>query len=729
MNTEQNNHKKHQPDQLRRTERYDLDLRPQLIFCAVEAVLLLALALVLNISTGISDSSVSLYVSAFSLAFYLLSAGTVCIFFSIKYHKLKQARKNADRHDTVIYDLFRYSIDIPYALVDASGEVKVMNGALQDILGHKSAVSGVHLSEFCPIGINALASRSKNRDVYHRDPILDLPEQTPLEQTPTVRLADGKRYAVTSYSLNIQDSGYHLIFFENNEALLSLREKMDSQSTVVAYVAIDNLQELTKYIRADYRTAAAQVEALLEEWASSMNGFIREHERNEYIAIFPKCALDRQMAQDFPIQQKIMALSIGDNSFPVTVSMGISEYGDTLAEKEKYALTALSMAIGRGGNQVAVRKGDDHIFFGGTHKTMENNTSVVSRISASLIGSSVMECSNVLIMGHANPDFDSIGACVGMARFCMSVIDSELSGSRKKPSVRIVVDKSSETFRLCSEILSDMDCYDGTFISKEAALDLVGSDTLLIITDVNNQKIYECPDLADTVPNIAIIDHHRIAAEFTFNPFLQYIEATRSSSSEIVSEILEQSKFADTLSKEEATLLLAGIMLDTKNFTRNTGAQTFSLSHYLYNRGAHTEVAKELFRDDLDELLLTSAFESNARIYGEDRNIAISWIPDDHRIKPCDRTIVSKVADKLLSAKGIDAAFALVQIDDDVVISGRSLGKINVQLILERLKGGGHFNMAGAQLHLCTVSSATDLLLGAIDDYYKYDHKTVNAED
>ena len=215
MNKDSTN-KRNQPDQIRRAGRYDLDLRPQLIFCVVEAVLLLALGLALNLISGIDSERVRLYVAVFSLIFYLLSAGILCIFFSVKYRKLKQARKNADLHDTVIYDMFRYSIDIPYALVDAEGEVKVMNGALQDVLGYKSAVSGVHLSEFCPISITALASRSKNRDVYSDSPILDLPEQTPMEQVPTVRLAGGDRYAVTSYSVNIQGSGYYLVFFENN---------------------------------------------------------------------------------------------------------------------------------------------------------------------------------------------------------------------------------------------------------------------------------------------------------------------------------------------------------------------------------------------------------------------------------------------------------------------------------------------------------------------------------
>lgn len=712
-----------QSTQSKRAGRYDLDMRTQFIFCVVEAVILLALCVGLCLMPGIKNNSVRFYTTLLILIFYAGSAGSICVFYSIKYKKLKEARMWADLSDTEIYDMFRYVINVPYALVGSDGKVRVMNGALQDILGHKSAVSGIDFSEICPLHIKSVASRSANRQVYHSSPILDLPEESPLGQTPVVRLSDDRRYSVHSYAMMIQDKEFYFVMFRDVNTLLELREETERESTVVAYITIDNLQELTQYIRADYRTASAQIELLLEEWVEQMDGFIREYERNKYVAIFPKKSLDEQMADDFSIQRKIMSLKIGDNSFPVTISMGISAQGETLAEKDDFAMAALSMAIGRGGNQVAVKNGENYIFFGGTHKTIENNTSVVSRVSGDLLYQSIINASNILIMGHCNPDFDSIASCVGLARFCFSALDSHFSAGEEKPAVNIVVNKHRNEFDICRAGLVGLDMYDGVFIGKDAALDLVTPDTLLLITDVNNIKIYECPDLARTVKNIAVIDHHRLADELEFTPFLQYIETTRSSASEIVSEILQQSRFSDTLAKEEATLLLAGVMLDTQNFTRNTGAQTFALAHYLYTRGAHTEVAKEMFKDDLEEILLTGEFESTAKIYGEDKNIAISWMPDNRVGKQSDRIIVSKVADKLLSAKGIDAAFALVRIGDDIVISGRSTGKINVQLILERLKGGGHFNMAGAQIQNSTIAGTRELLLGAIDDYYRYDHK------
>ena len=232
---------------------------------------------------------------------------------------------------------------------------------------------------------------------------------------------------------------------------------------------------------------------------------------------------------------------------------------------------------------------------------------------------------NILIMGHANPDFDSIGSCVGVARFALSVLKNnsthKASYSRK---VNIIINKSSETVEACLEHLKQDEEYKDIFIDKSAAMDLVTSETVLIICDVNNPIIYEAPELIETVSDIAIIDHHRLANTLPFEPFLQYIETTKSSASEMVSEMLMRSRFGDLLHKEEAEVLLSGIMLDTNNFTRNAGAQTFETTHYLYSCGAHTGVVREFFNESLDNVLLEGEFESKARIYRD--CVAITWL-------------------------------------------------------------------------------------------------------
>ncbi len=702
-----------------------------MLFCVAEAIVLLALLAVFCIFfRKDGNEGIVAAVSVAVMIFYILSAGSICAINFARSYKAKKTRRENMHLETEIYDIFRYTIDLPYALIDMDGKVKIMNGALQNILGYRKAVSGIDLAEFCSVPAKVLIQGAKNRNDYIENTIYDFPGGLDSSENSVTRLSDGRRYEVVSYIFKIRGENYYFLIFKDTEEILSLLEREEKESTVVAYIVLDNLQELTQYVRADYRAASAEVENIIKAWVTEMNGFIREYENDKYVAVFSKSELDKQMDKDFEISHKIMDLKIGDNSFPITISMGISPVGSTLSEKERSAFDALSIAIRRGGNQIAIcrENSSDYLFFGGTHKTIENNTSIVSRVSGDILESKIKESSGVLIMGHSSPDFDSIGSAVGIARFAMSVISNSFAElpEDKRPQVNIIVDKNNDTFNICREQLAPMKIYEDIFIGKEAAKDLVDSETVLIICDVNNPYIYEAPELVGTVRNIALLDHHRLAHALTYTPFLQYVEATKSSASEIVSEILLRSKYSDTLHKEEAEVLLSGIMLDTNNFTRNAGQQTFEITHYLYSRGAHTGVVREFFNESLEELLLADEFESNARLYRD--CIAITWMSAETSDIASHRIIASKVADKLLRIRGVEASFALVKIDDDVVISGRSKGGINVQLILERLKGGGHFDIAGAQVKGASLTASCEMLKDAIDDYFEYDHKK-SAED
>ncbi len=715
--------------QVRRSERFWSDAVSPLIVCTLEAVMLIGICAILNLFAKSEETRhVVSIISTLSLPFYLFSAGTLCLLYSLKSRRTKRARLEAEQMETEIYDMFRYMIDLPYAIVDPQGKVKIINGALQDVLGFKSAVSGIDISEFCSVPIKYMTNSARNRDVYVSDTMYDMPQNARTSDVHISRLPNGRRYEVISYIFKTQGENYFFVVFEDTENYLALAEKFESENAVVAYIVLDNLQELTEYVRADYRSASTEAENIIREWIALMNGFVREYANDKYIAVFSKENLDEQMRNDFDIQKRIMDLKVGDNSFPITLSMGIAATDGSFQEKEKAASRALSIAISRGGGQIAVKKGEssDYIFFGGTHKTIENNTSIVSRVSGQILEDKIRKCSNVLIMGHANPDFDSVGACVGAARFAVSVIEEAHSnvapGSR--PQVNIVIDKSSDSFKTCMSQLRPLGIYENIFIERAIAKDLVSSDTVLIICDVNNPLIYQAPELMETVNNIALLDHHRLAAALTYEPFLQYVQTTKSSASEIVAEILMQSRFSDSLHKEEAEVLLSGIMLDTHNFTRNAGAQTFETAHYLYSRGAHTGVVREFFNESLEELLLTGEFESKARIYRD--SIAITWMTIDRPGTSEDRVVASKVADNLLNIKGVKASFALIKIDENVSISGRSKGEINVQLILERLKGGGHFDIAGAQIRNESLTKACEMLKDAIDDYFEYDYNNSN---
>ncbi len=696
-----------------------MDLRIPFAVCAAVGMVLLCACTVI----GYLEIS-SLPLGWFGLGAVSIFAVTVTIVFLVyllRYLRLREAVTAADRINTDIYDMFRYVIDVPYAVIGRDGVVKIINSALQDVLGYHSPVCNIRLSEFCPVPIDIIAvSAHGAKTSAHASDLLP--------DGPVTRLGNGKRYELQSYPMRIDGEEYFFTVFRDVSGLLELKEKADRENPVVAYIALDNLQELTQFVRASYRETASRIEQILQDWVKGLDGMIREYDRDKYLAVFSEEMLERCIADRFGILGKVMDVKIGDNTFPVSVSMGIASIGGSMGDKERAAYAALEVALSRGGNQVALRRdvGGNLEYFGGTHKILESNSSINSRVSASVLATKIRECGNVLIMGHSNPDFDSVGACVGAARFTLSVLQAKAKEEGRLPTsippVHVVINRSCDTFRTCYAHLAGLTEYTEMFIDREAGMNAVTSDTLLIIVDANNRFIFEAPDLPGSVQHIALIDHHRLVKEPDFSPFLNYIEPTKSSASEIIAEMMQQSEYADCLQKEEANLLLSGIMLDTNNFTRNAGAQTFEITHYLYSRGAHTSVTREFFNQDLEDMRIASAFDSTARIYRD--VIAITWLNTDRDPSPEDRVAAAKAADNLLSLKGIEASFAMVLMNDTVAISGRSKGDINVQLILEKLQGGGHFDVAGAQVKNATLQSAYELLKAAINEYFEYDYKT-----
>ncbi len=695
-----------------------MDLRVPFAVCAaVGLVLLCACAIIGHLNVP------SLPLGWFGLGavcIFTATCTTLFIVYLSRYLRLREAITAADRVNTEVYDMFRYVIDVPYAVIGRDGVVKIINSALQDVLGYRSPVCNIRLSEFCavPIDIIAVSAHGAKTSAHASDL---------LPEGPVTRLGNGKRYELQSYPMRIDGEEYFFTVFRDVNGMLELKEKADRENPVVAYIALDNLQELTQFVRASYRETASRIEQIIADWVKGLNGMIREYDRDKYLAVFSEEMLEKCIADRFDILTKVMDVKIGDNTFPVSISMGVASIGGSMGDKERAAYAALEVALSRGGNQVALRRdvGGNLEYFGGTHKILESNSSINSRVSAGVLATKIRECGNVLVMGHANPDFDSVGACVGAARFATGVLQAKAEAEGLSPSaipsVHVVIDRKCDTFRTCFAHLSPLPEYAEMFIDREAGMNAVTSDTLLIIVDANNRYIFEAPDLPGSVQHIALIDHHRLVKEPDFAPFLNYIEPTKSSASEIIAEMLQQSEYADCLQKEEANLLLAGIMLDTNNFTRNAGAQTFEITHYLYSRGAHTSVTREFFNQDLEDMRIASAFDSTARIYRD--VVAITWLNTDREPSPEDRVAAAKAADSLLSLKGIEASFAMVLMGDTVAISGRSKGEINVQLILEKLQGGGHFDVAGAQVKNATLQSAYELLKSAINEYFEYDYK------
>lgn len=585
------------------------------------------------------------------------------------------------------------NVEIPCILTLPSGLIAWCSQGAHKMLDTSESLLQKNFNELCSISIDDL--------------IATLPENG-AAQTNDVSLPvviGEHNYYAKIYRQMLGKNTYYLVTFTDYTEYEQLRVKTEKEAPVVAHIVLDNLNEIAEYVRVNYRSAANEIEEILKKFATDMNGMIREYNRDRYIMVFSKEKFDECASNKFDILETIRSVRLGDSSVPVTISMGISLVGENFEEREKNAASALEFALQRGGDQVAVKTEEDVLFYGGRTKGVQKKLGSQMRVFATQLTSLIAGAGNILIMGHANPDFDAIGSCVGIARLCM------FCGHNPK----IVMNTQNKNFLACTEKLLMLEDYKNVFISAEAGLDMVRSDTLLIIVDANNFNILESPDLAGNIANFVVIDHHRKVAEFETEPLLNLIDPTASSASEMITAILEQCLPTDTLYKEEANVLLAGIMVDTKNFTRTTGTMTFSAAMYLRGVGANSEIAGAFFREEFADFMSEAKFNSNVTMYMN--KIAITQ--SNGNDPSFDRVAAAKAADKLLSVRGVEASFALVEIKGVIHISARSNGNVNVQLILEKMGGGGHFDSAAAALKGEDMRSTLYRLKDAIDEYFK----------
>lgn len=521
----------------------------------------------------------------------------------------------------------------------------------------------------------------------------------------------GKRiYQVKGHIASPSAANLYVTVWYDITELEETKAIQKENETLVAYIVIDNLDELVQIEQENLSSAAAQVEIVLRDFAESFNGILKSYERDKYVFLYRASHLQTLIDDKFDILEKVRSVRVGANYFPVTISIGTSTIGETLGEKEKSAQAALEMALARGGDQAVVKTEKGVNIFGGITKTVQKRTTIKSRTVAQALASLVAGSRNVLIMGHRNPDFDSIGSCVGAAKFCM------LCGVK----CNIIINRKDPNLKKCFDLLSGLPAYDDIFVDAESGQNLINSKTLLIITDVNNPKQFEAPLIAENVHRVVYIDHHRMTGEFEIPPALYYIEPSASSASELVSEILEQAAIG-SLKKEEAEMLYAGIILDTKRFSINTGVRTFTSALYLRGEGADPIEVQELFRTDLTDMEREARFEINIARYRKYIAIAVNPYQDN---VATDRIIAAKVADKLLTAENVLASFALCEIDGAIRISARSTGTINVQIILERIGGGGHYDAAATQMPGTSMEAALIQLKESIDQFLDVDSKS-----
>ena len=500
------------------------------------------------------------------------------------------------------------------------------------------------------------------------------------------------------------DAPVYLISLMDITSISDMEKKYNESKVCIAYIAIDNIEDVLQYVHEKFRVAVSRVDEKLKAWADSLNATIKSYDNDKYIMFFDSVSLDQCLKNRFSILDEIREVRVGDG-VSITVSMGISRMDGTLHDRELAARDAIDLALQRGGDQVVYIDNGVTEYYGGRTKSIYKRSNVRSRTFTNQLTSLMVRSDNVIIMGHRYGDFDSFGAAIGVARIAMTC----------GVKANIAVEMRDKNLEPCIRMMQQTEAYAQMFVDNADGLDLIGPDTLVVLVDHNAPTRSQFADISAKVNNIVVIDHHRKIDAFHESVKSYYVEPSASSTCELVTEMLESAISSQNILKEEADMMLAGILLDTKQFTRNTGTRTFGAAQYLRGAGANPTDVYALFKTAPDDLRKESRFHTAINIYRG--NIAISCCEGE--TDNSYRIIASKAADKMLTLRDIDAAFALVKIGDQIHISGRSSGTINVQLILERLNGGGHFDVAGAQVVSDSIMSVLETLKQSIDDYFQ----------
>ncbi len=481
-----------------------------------------------------------------------------------------------------------------------------------------------------------------------------------------------------------------------------MRRTLELTRPVVAILMVDNYEDLMKATPEGKRSAVrAMLEEKLSQWSAGSEGMMLKYDRDRYLFVFEEKSFSDFAAKRFDVLDAVRDVVAGEG-VAATLSIGVGRDADSFEALFKNASVALEMALSRGGDQAVVKDKLNFEFYGGRSKATEKRTKVKSRVMANALAELIDEAKQVYVMGHSYADMDALGAAAGV---CAIV-------RKRGKKCRIVIDTENNAAHPMLRRLQALPEYQGAFLSGDDAFLRVQPETLLVVVDTNRPGSVESEPLLDACNRVAVIDHHRRGSSYIDKMALNYHEPYASSASELVTELLQYLIEPGDLLKAESEALLAGIVLDTKNFTNRTGGRTFEAAAYLRRAGADTADVQRMFQSDLQSMISRYDIIRRAELYHGD--IAIAALDQE-----CDRVIAAKAADEMLTLQGVRASFVLYRKDDGIYISARSLGEINVQVLVETLGGGGNSTTAGGQCSGMTVAEAKATLLRAIDKYFE----------
>ena len=572
------------------------------------------------------------------------------------------------------------TIPFPMLVAGTGGDIIWYNRRCKDDVFMGEDLYGVPVRDIIPKADSADPKKSQGTNIRYKEKLYTV-------HAATVINKQGDPEGV--YFL-IDDTALKKYVFEYKESRPS-----------VGIVVIDNYQEIMQDARESEKAQTiGQLETIIENYMLSGNCLLRRLSQDRFLVVAEERQMRRMIERRFDILDQVREVSLSDN-VPSTLSIGIGQGAANLQESEKMARQALEMALGRGGDQVAIKTADGFSFYGGTSKGVEKRTKVKSRIMASALSELIETAENVLIMGHRFGDLDSLGSAVGMWRIVRQM---------GKPVSIVVQRQTNLAYPLYNRLVSNG--YQDAFVEPGPAEDLAGEKTLLIVVDTHLPHMVESQRVYEKSGSVVVIDHHRKMVGHIDDAVLFYHEPYASSASEMITELSQYFGDHVKLTRMDAEALLSGIMLDTKNFVMKTGVRTFEAAAFLRKQGADTIEVRKLFSNTMDDYQKKTRLVSSAEVY---RGCAIAGGEYSEDIK----LIAPQAADELLGIDGVSASFVMYEFGDGVSFSARSMGGMNVQVVMEMLGGGGHMTMAGAQLSQITMDSARQKLLEAIDKYYE----------
>lgn len=493
------------------------------------------------------------------------------------------------------------------------------------------------------------------------------------------------------------------LYFLDETEKEKITEELENSKLCVGIIKIDNYEETMQRIdEEDQSQILAKIEKNIYEWANEFKGIIVKVERDTFVLVCERQDLVKLEEEKFTILDTIKGINMPEK-VQATLSISISSDGDNNSQKYKNAKEGIDIALGRGGDQVIVKEGGKYIFFGGRTEELEKRTKVKARSVAQALEEVMLDSDNIFIMGHSNGDIDSMGSSLGVYRIAKTL----------GKDAYIVNETNGMSLIKFINSLKEEDNYDGVFIGRNQAIEMATQKSLVIVVDTNRKNYVEVPELLEETSRIAVIDHHRMSTDYIENPILSFLEVYASSAAELVTELIVYSKNDIKLTNIEVEALYAGIMMDTKNFTFKTGVRTFEAAAYLRRCGVDIIKVKKWFQSDLDTYNIISGIVASAEVVYNSIAIATYDQEDSNA-----NIICAKAADTLLTIGDINASFVIGINGERVFISGRSIGDINVQVILEKLGGGGHITLAGAQIEGMSIEEVKQELMKKIDEYF-----------